>query len=56
MYLIFNIGSFLQRTHVNLMDLIKSFPTLLAKIGFDTAENESLTVFQKVVRLLDILS
>ena len=29
---------------------------LVAKIGFDTAENESLKVCQKVVRQLDRLS
>ena len=34
--------------HVNLVDLVKSFPTsiyyVLAKIGVDTAENEPLKV------------
>ena len=30
-----------MQKHVNLVDLVKSFPTnFLAKIGFDTAENE----------------
>ena len=34
------------KKYVNLVDLVKSFPTsiyyLLAKFGFETAENESL--------------
>ena len=37
-----------MQKHVNLVDLVKSFPTniyyLLAKIGADTAENEPLKV------------
>ena len=41
---------------VNLIDLVKSFPSSIyysvcsCKIGFDTAENESLKVCQTVVR------
>ena len=38
-----------MQKHVNLADLVKSFPRrsyyLLAKFGFDTAENESLKVY-----------
>ena len=45
---------FSKKTHVNLVDLVKSFPTsiyyLLAKIGFDRAENEPLSVCQTVVK------
>ena len=41
------------KRNVNLMDIAKSFPTsiyyLLPKIDFDTANNESLKVCQKVV-------
>ena len=35
-----------MQNHVNLVDLVKSFPTSIffAKFGFDTAENESLKV------------
>ena len=37
-----------MQKHVNLLDLVKSFPTniyyLLAKFGVDTAENEPLKV------------
>ena len=37
-----------MQKHVNLVDLVKSFPTniyyLTAKYGFDTAENEHLKV------------
>ena len=40
-----------MQKHVNLVDLVKSFPTniyLLAKIDVDTAENEPLTVWRKI--------
>ena len=42
---------------VNLVDLVKSFETssfhnLLAKFGFDTAENEPLKVCQKIAKRL----
>ena len=44
---------FFQKTHVDLIDVVKSFPTILhsneyslAKIDFDAAENESLIVCQ----------
>ena len=43
---------------VNLVDLVKSFPSsiyyLLAKFGFDTAENEPLKVCQKLAKLVRI--
>ena len=46
--------------NVDLIDLVKSFPYsneyLVAKYGFDTAENESSKVCQQVVRQLDRLS
>ena len=51
---------FSQRSHVNLKDLVKSFPMStymhllsIAKIGFDTAKHESFKVRQKVVRQFD---
>ena len=46
---------FSQRTHVNLIDLVKS-EYLFPRFGFDTAENESSKVCQKVFRQLDRLS
>ena len=40
--------------YVNLLDLVKSFQTsiyyLLAKIGFDTAENGPLKICQKLAK------
>ena len=51
---------FSQRTHVHLIDLVKSFPTsiyyLPAKNGFDKAENEPSKVCQEIVKRLDRLS
>ena len=39
---------------VNIVDIVKSFQTsiyyLLAKVGFDTAENEPLKVCQKLAK------
>ena len=36
--------------HIDLIDVVESFPTstkcLIAKFGFDTAENESLKVYR----------
>ena len=53
----FQFRFFPQRMHVNLIDLVKSFLTdpysneyLVAKIGFDTAENEH-SKFAKVIQL-----
>jgi len=45
---------FSKRTHVYLLDLVKSFSTSIdlqyLKFGFDQAENESLKVCHDVVR------
>ena len=48
-----------MQKHVNLVDLVKSFPTnskeyLLAKVGVDTAENEPLTV-HLIIKLWDLI-
>ena len=50
-FLVWAVQKYVQTTHVNLVDLVKSFPTdpnsneyLLAKIGCDTAEDEPLKV------------
>ena len=44
-----------MQKRVNLVDLVKSFQTsihyLLAKFGFDTAENEPLKVRQKIANV-----
>ena len=46
-----------MQKYVNLVDLVKnSNEYLFSKIGFDTAENESCEVCQKIVRQLDKLS
>ena len=49
-------ADFFQRTHVTMIDLVKSSPKgiyyLLAKISFDKAENEPSKVCQKAVRQL----
>ena len=49
-----------MQKHVNLVDLVKSFPTntsiyyLLAKIGVDTAENEQLEA-HLIFKLWDLI-
>ena len=50
-----NIEVWALQKRVNLVDLVKSFPTsidyLLAEFGFDTAENEPLKVRQKIANV-----
>ena len=42
---------FSPKTHVNLVDLVQSFPTsILANIGVGTAENEPLKVLDYMQR------